>query len=153
MIHASRAFCIAALLTLVAVPSSFAADVHVGINIGVPPPVLVAPPPFVVVPSTPAVSYAPEAPYDVFFYGGQYYAWHGGWFVAGRVGDPWVAVEPYAVPRPIQIVPARFYKVPPGHFHRVPPGHMRYEGGGREGHGGHEGHGHGGHGHGKHEDR
>jgi hypothetical protein len=128
MTHAMRAICCTALLVAVTSAAVRAADVQVGINIGVPlPPVLVVQPPLVVVPTTPAVSYAPEAPYDVFFYGGQYYAWqNNGWFVTPRVGQPWVYVERSRVPRPLLVVPARYYKVPPGHLHGHGRGHGKH---------------------------
>src|SRR5437667_273163 len=70
---------------LLAAPAR-AADVHIGINIGVPPPpppvVVEAPPPLLVVPRTP-VYYAPALPYNYFYYGGLYYTLHEDhWFYA-----------------------------------------------------------------------
>ena len=115
--------------------SAGAADVHIGINVGVPPPppvVIETPPQMVVVPATPAVRYAPEVGVNLFFYGGQYWTFHqGGWFVAPAYSGPWVYVEPVHVPRPVLIVPARYYKIPPGHM-RMMYGHP---------HGKHHGHG------------
>jgi hypothetical protein len=126
------------------------AEVHVGINIGIPAPppfVIPAPPRLAVVPTTPAVRYAPDLEFNFFGYGGQYYTFHeGSWFVAAAVGAPWVYVPIVQVPRPIRIVPARYYRVPPPHCGR--PSH-------RHGHGhhgdwddDHHDHGHNGHGHG-----
>ena len=112
-------------------PSSATAHVQIGVQIGIPlpPPVLVAPPPFVVVPATPAVSYAPSVPYDVFYYGGRYYAWQNGWFVAAGPGRPWTYIETARVPRPVFIVPARYYKIPPGHLKKLYAGpHGPYRG-------------------------
>ena len=127
-----RFFCVVCCLAWgLAWPRPAAAEVNVGIQIGVPPPppILVEPPPFVVVPATPAVRYAPAAPIDVFFYGDRYYAWNGGWFVSASFGQPWVYVETARVPRPVRIVPARYYKIPPGHAKRLYGGpHGPYHG-------------------------
>ena len=129
-----------------------AADVHVGINIGVPPPpppvVMAAPPPLVVVPQSP-VYYAPEVPYNYFYYGGLYYTFSdGNWFTATSYNGPWGYVTMTRVPRPILAVPVRYYKVPPGHWKKHGRPHWDDE---EHGHGrGHEhggGHGHGHHGH------
>jgi hypothetical protein len=120
-----RAFCCAAVF-IVAASVVSAADVQVGVNIGVPPPpVLTVQPPLVVVPNIPDVRYAPQAPYDTFYYGGQYYAWNNdGWFATPRVGAPWVLVERQRVPHQVLVVPARYYKVPPGHLkHKKGHGH------------------------------
>jgi hypothetical protein len=68
---------------------------------------------------------------DVFLYGGRYYAWNGGWFVAAGPGAAWTYLEPSHVPQAVLVVPGRYYKVPPGHL--------------KKGHGGH------GHGHHKHD--
>jgi hypothetical protein len=110
-----------------------AADVHVGINVGIPaPPVIAvpAPPRLIVVPSTPAVQYAPDVGANFFFYGGQYYTYNdGNWFIASAYNGPWVYAR--HVPRPLLVVPARYYHAPP-----------RYHGGRRyyRGHGQGRGH-------------
>src|SRR5436189_6151531 len=96
---------VAAILALTA--PARAADVHVGINIGVPPPpppiVIETPPPLVVVPSTP-VYYAPDVPYNFFYYGGLYYVVHDGyWYSARSPPGPWVFVR--RPPRPLPAVP------------------------------------------------
>ena len=103
------------------------ADVHIGINIGVPPPpppvAVEAPPPLVVVPRTP-VYYAPELPYNYFYYGGLYYTFHdGNWFHAASYAGPWTFVAIERLPRPILAVPVTYYKVKPGHWkeHGPPP--------------------------------
>lgn len=98
-----------------------AADVHVGINLGIPaPPIVVAAPPrLVVVPGAPTVQYAPDLQLNYFSYGGQYYAYNdGGWFTAHDVGAPWVYLPRPRVPRALLAVPAGYYRVPPGHHHR-----------------------------------
>jgi len=147
---------VATIATLLAVGMPLAgaparADVHVGINIGVPPPpaiALPAPPPLVVVPGSP-VYYAPEVPYNFFYYGGTYYVFNDGyWYNSRSAHGPWVFVQ--HVPRAVRYVPARYYHVPPGHLkHHGPPpwaGHGR----GHYKHDDDHGHGHG-HGHGKHD--
>lgn len=107
-----------------------AADVRVGVNIGVPaPPVIVlpAPPQLVVVPGTP-VYYAPSLSVNFFAYGGRYYTLHdGAWFVATKHGGPWTLVPVERVPRPVLGVPVAYYKVPPGHTKdgTGPPGHAK----------------------------
>jgi len=125
-----------------------AADVHVGINIGIPapPPIVVtAPPRLVVVPTTPAVRYAPDISFNFFAYGGRYYTAHeGAWFVATAYGGPWTYVE--RAPHAVRIVPARYYRIPPGHrkkaYGKKAHGHPH---GGPPGHAyGHEKHGRGG---------
>jgi hypothetical protein len=128
-----------------------AADVHVGINIGVPPapPVvaLPAPPQLAVVPGMPVVEYAPGVPFNLFTYGTQYYTFHdGAWFWARTYGEPWVYVPRERVPHTVLAVPVRYYRIPPGHWKKM-HGHP---------HGGHHGedewfeeHGRG-HGHHKH---
>jgi hypothetical protein len=129
--------CCAGLVALAAVCSSVRAraEVNIGINIGVPPPAVVVapvpppavvvagPPQLVVVPTTPAVRYAPGLHVNLFFYDRSYYTFHeGAWFVAPTYGGPWVYVE--RAPRALRIVPARFYKIPPGHMKRI-HGHRR----------------------------
>ena len=146
---------VAAAVVVLSPVGGRAADVHVGINIGVPPPpqvVIEAPPPLVVVPRSP-VYYAPELPYNYFYYGGLYYTFHeGAWFSAVSFRGPWGFVAVNRVPRPLLAVPVQYYKVPPGHWkkHHGPPRWAR-----DDDHGDDRGHGHGhgrGHGHGHHDD-
>ncbi len=88
------------------------AQVHVDIGFHLP-----APPPLVVVPAVPTVRYAPDAPGNFFFYGGQYWVFTpSGWHVSRRHDGPWVFVAPQFVPRPVLTVPVRYYHVPPGHW-------------------------------------
>jgi hypothetical protein len=104
--------------------TSAAAEVNVGINIGipVPPPIIVAAPPFVAVAGVGAVKYAPALSVGVFFYGGNYYAWNNGWFVTAAVGQPWAYVPYSAVPAPVLAVPPRYYKASGGYpRHFGPP--------------------------------
>src|SRR5262245_18509967 len=105
-----------ALVALIALAfaSPAAAQIHVDIGIHLP-----APPPLVVVPGVAAVQYAPAAPGNVFFYSGQYWIFaNGGWHVSRRHDGPWVMVAPQFVPRPVLMVPVRYYHVPPGHWNQ-----------------------------------
>jgi hypothetical protein len=102
------------------VPALGAAQINIGVNIGIPPPppppvVIAAPPQLVVIPGT-RVFYAPEVPHNYFFYGGKAYVFHdSAWFVAPTHNGPWTFVAIEQVPPPIRRVPVRYYKVPPGH--------------------------------------
>jgi hypothetical protein len=88
-----------------------AADVRIGVNIGVPA-VVVAPPAPVVV--APPVVIAPGAP--VYYYGTSYYTFHNGaWFLGAAYGGPWAYVPVARVPHPIIAVPHAYYRMPPGH--------------------------------------
>ena len=103
---------VALLLALVAMP--LPADAQVQVNIGINLP---APPPLVVVPEVRTVQYVTTAPYNLFVYNGQYWAFtNGGWHVASGYNGPWIVVAPHVVPRPLLLVPVRYYHVPPGHW-------------------------------------
>jgi hypothetical protein len=116
----------ALIATTIAAAPAIAADVHVGVNIGIPAPphvVFQAPPRLVVVPGVPAVHYAPDVAVNYFSYGDRYYTYESGnWFVAHADRGPWTYVERRYVPAPILRVPHRYYRVPPrlvggGHWH------------------------------------
>jgi hypothetical protein len=95
------------------------AQVSVNVNIGPPPVIFAEPPRVVVIPRTP-VYYAPDTSYNVFFYEGRYYSYHdGGWFLATSHRGPWAFVPVDRVPRPVVMVPARYYKIPPGHARKM----------------------------------
>ena len=127
------AHAIALLVIALAWPSAGgAADVRVGVNVGVPlppPPIVVAgPPQLVVVPGSP-VFYAPSLSVNFFAYGGRYYTFHeGAWFWARSHRGPWVFVAPERVPRPVLAVPVAYYKVPPGHMKHAGGPHGRDHG-------------------------
>jgi hypothetical protein len=115
------------VLLVLALAAPAAAQVQVNIGISLP-----APPPLVVVPGIASVQYAPSAPGNVFFYGNQYwiYAADGGWHVSRRFDGPWILVAPQFVPRPVLLVPVRYYHVPPGHWkqwQREAPPHWEHE--------------------------
>lgn len=120
---------IALAVTGFPVATALAAQVNVGVNIGVPAPppppiVLAAPPRVVVVPNSP-VSYAPSVDFNLFVYGGRYCTFHdGAWFYASRHSGPWTFIATERVPRPVIGVPVTYYKIPPGHAKKMgnPPG-------------------------------
>jgi hypothetical protein len=108
-----------------------AADVRIGVNIGVPG-VVVAPPPPVIVAPPPPMVIAPGAP--VYYYGTRYYTYYnGGWFLGPAYAGPWTYVPVARVPRPIIAVPHAYYRMPPGHakhFAGPPPwahGHRHWK--------------------------
>ena len=117
-----------ALLALVALVFASPASAQVQVDIGIHLP---APPPLVVVPGIASVQYAPSAPANVFFYGGQYWVFaNGGWHVSRRHDGPWILMAPQFVPRPVLLVPVRYYHVPPGHWkqwQRETPPHWDHE--------------------------
>ena len=106
-----RRLILAAVIVLaLAVPAH--AQVRVDIGIRLP-----GPPVLAVVPGTP-VYYAPRAPANVFFYGHQYWVFHGnGWYAGPTWNGPWVVVDPGYLPAPILRVPVRYYHVPPPVWH------------------------------------
>ncbi|MBM3217155.1 MAG: hypothetical protein FJZ38_00465 [Candidatus Rokubacteria bacterium] len=110
-----------AATALAALPA--AAEVNVNVSIGPPPVIFSAPPRVVVVPKTP-VYYAPDTSYNVFFYDGRYYSFHNGaWFLAASHGGPWAFVPVERVPRPVVLVPVKYYTIPPGHMKKITHGH------------------------------
>ena len=94
-----------------------AADVRVGVHIGVPGIVVAPPAPVVVVPAPPVVI-ATGVP--VYYYGASYYThYNGAWFYGPAYGGPWAYVPVARVPRPIIAVPNAYLRVPPGHAHHI----------------------------------
>ena len=121
--------------TLIAASLAVAMPAHsqvsVSVNIGQPPPVIVAQPVLVPVQASP-VYYAPSYGADVFFYEGRYYTVRDDhWFYAARVNTPWMAIAVGRVPRQILAIPVTYYRVPPGHLRQVrggghcPPGQAK----------------------------
>lgn len=98
-----------------------AAQVNVNINIGSPPPVIVAPPPVVVAsPPTmlflaePGVYVAVGIPYNLYYVSGRYYYAHGAeWFWAAGYDGPWVHVSYRSLPGGLQR-----YKIAQLHVYR-----------------------------------
>ena len=102
-------------------PAYAGADVHIGINLGLPSPpgvVIETPPQLVAVPHTP-VYYAPQLPYDVFTYADHYYTFRANaWYWAPGYGGPWYPIGVERVPRPVLAVPVAYYKEPRHHWKR-----------------------------------
>jgi hypothetical protein len=91
------------------------AEVNVNIGIGLPPVVIPAPPPVVLIPST-YVYFVPDVGADIFFYHGYWYRpHHGHYYRATNYNGPWVTLAPKAVPKAVMYVPTDFRRVPPGH--------------------------------------
>ena len=67
-----------------------AAEVHVNVNIGAPPPIIVRSAPTMVYLPEPAAYVAVGTPYDLYFVSGRYYYFHSNnWFWAPGYGGPW----------------------------------------------------------------
>ena len=91
-----------------AVAAPARSQVNVQLNIGQPPPVIVAQPVLV-----PVSSYGS----DLFFYEGRYYTVRDDrWYSSARLNSPWVAISIGKVPRAVVAVPIAYYRVPPGHL-------------------------------------
>jgi hypothetical protein len=113
-------------------PAGADPDVSVNVHVGLPPPVTLAvPPPLVLVPGLPRVSYAPSVSLDIFRVDRHWYYLHGGhWFVGPSHRGPWKIVAVGGLPAPLLAVPVGYYKVPPGHLkhHGGPPGRGKAKG-------------------------
>jgi len=97
-----------AFLTVLSSAGPSPAQVHVNLGINLP-----APPPLVVIPSTP-IQYAPNVHANYFVYGGEYFVFDNGqWYAASGYNGPWVALAPEFVPLPLLQVPVRYYHRPP----------------------------------------
>lgn len=112
-----------------ALPAPARSQVSVNVNIGQPPPVIVAQPVLVPVQASP-VYYAPSYGPDLFFYDGRYYTVRDDqWFYSARLNTPWVAIGVGKVPRQVLAVPVAYYRVPPGHAKHggghCPPGQAK----------------------------
>ena len=157
------ALCAAVGLALAASPAWSNTNTYFGFTIGVGN---APPPPVVVYRERPHVYLEPETRvyvvedsddddvnYDVFQFGGYWYACDDGyWYRAHSYRGPFRVVDVRYVPRPIFAVPAKHWHH--RHPHGGPPGLTRRGGyvvvEDRDDHGHHHGHGHG-HGH-KHDD-
>ena len=101
---------LAAWLALVPVAPALA---YTGVSIGINIPVY---PRLVAVPGYP-VYYAPNLPYNYFFYDGMYWDFDGdNWYYSRWYNGPWELVDPYAVPLYLLQVPVRYYHRPPAYF-------------------------------------
>ena len=80
-------------------PAAAHAQVHVNVNIGAPPPVIVQAAPTMLFLPGPAMYVAVGVPYDIFFVDGRYYYFHGDdWFWAPGYGGPWVHIVHRSLP-------------------------------------------------------
>lgn len=99
-----------------------AAQVRVDVNIGPPPPyVMAAPPAMVVIPGTYVYAVAdPNA--DILFYNGFWFRPHEGhWFRARSYNGPWAHLAPRQVPQVLIQLPPDYRRIPSG-YHRIPYG-------------------------------
>jgi hypothetical protein len=109
------------IVALLAFVLAAPAQAQVAIDIGVHLP---GPPQPVVVPEVPVVQYVPVGPTNLFFYNGQYWVFaNGAWYLSAGYQGPWIVVAPTFVPRPLLLVPVRYYRVPPGHWRTWEPRH------------------------------
>ena len=109
----ARLLVLGLLAVIALVCSASVAHAQVSVDIGVNLP---GPPSLVIIPHSP-VAYAPAVPANLFFYGGDYYAFKGGhWYVSPVYAGPWAIVAPPHIPAPLLAVPVRYYRAPPGHW-------------------------------------
>jgi len=88
-----------ALLVDITGTTARAAEFHVNINIGTPPPLIVRAAPTMVYLPQPALYVAVGIPYDLFFVGGRYYYVRGNdWFWGPGYGGPWTSVTYRSLP-------------------------------------------------------
>jgi hypothetical protein len=109
-----------ALWMLLGAVTSAAAQVSVGIGIGMPGVSiginLPAYPQLVRVPGYP-VYYAPQMNSNYFFYDGLYWVYQrDNWYASSWYNGPWGLVGPEAVPLYVLRVPVRYYRQPPAYF-------------------------------------
>ena len=91
-----------------------AAEVHVNVNIGAPPPIYVHAAPRMVYVPEPALYVAVGIPYDLYYVGGRYYYYRGdNWYWGPGYGGPWRSVEYRSLPPGL-----RKYKVARLHDYR-----------------------------------
>lgn len=110
------------LVFIVGMPfTGVAAEVNVNISVPPPPPLeFAAPPDVVVVPSGTAEVYLVPNTAGLYFYGGNWYRFHGShWFRASVYNGPWVAIGEAVVPQAVVVIPPDYILgVPPG-YHRI----------------------------------
>jgi len=112
------------VLLLLGFSNKSVAGVSINIGFPLPPPfVFPAPPSVVVIPGT-DVYYCPDAGFDIFFYGGDWYrSFEGRWFLATAYDGPWVYVASPPVvflnlPADFRIVVKGERRIPLGELHR-----------------------------------
>jgi hypothetical protein len=91
-------------------------NVNIGIGIGVPPPnvVIKTAPEVFLIPGS-YVYFAPEVGVQLFFYSGDWYMLHDGyWFRSSYYKGPWNYLPPSRVPVVFLHLPSRYYEIPRG---------------------------------------
>jgi hypothetical protein len=92
-----------ALLASLLAPQAQAAEVHVNINIGAPPPIIVHSAPTMLYLPQPGFYVAVGIPYDLFFVGSRYYYVRGNdWYWGPGYGGPWTHVAYRSLPPGLQ---------------------------------------------------
>lgn len=105
---------VAVLMSLFCTAGMSEAGVNVNVNIGLPPPVVIAAPPALVVVPGSYVYFAPDIEIDLIFFQGFWYRpYSGHWYRSDDYNKGWVVVN--VVPQPILSLPPRWKQVPPGH--------------------------------------
>ena len=100
------------------------AETSVALNINVGVPILKAAPEVVYVPQS-QVYVAPSVEYNLFFFQGYWWAFHGDrWYRAGGYNGPWIIIERRLVPSPLFRVPANFRSVYKSYKH-IPYGQLK----------------------------
>ena len=88
----------AIVFALIGFSSIGLADVHVGVNINLPPLVISGPPEVAVIPGT-YVYFDPDVSVDLFFYDGYWYRdYEGYWYRCASYSGPWVFIDRGSVP-------------------------------------------------------
>jgi hypothetical protein len=107
-----------------------AAEVHINVNIGAPPPIIVRSAPTMVYLTEPAVYVAVGIPYDLYFVSGRYYYLRGdNWFWSPGYGGPWNYVAYSSLPPGLRkFRPARLHEFREREYrvYRVSPRDYRY---------------------------
>jgi hypothetical protein len=89
-----------------------------------PPLLIPAPPPVVLIPGTYAY-FAPDVDADLIFIGGFWYRpYEGGWYRSSYYSGPWRFISSRNVPRVLIDLRPGFRNVPPGH-QRIPHGQLK----------------------------
>jgi hypothetical protein len=105
--HKMKKLCIGTLLLalLIAVPVSTMARVDVSINIGLPPPIMFAAPPALIVLPETYVYAVPDVDVDIFFYNGWWWRpWEGRWYRSRHYDSGWARYG--SVPSFYRVVPS-----------------------------------------------
>jgi hypothetical protein len=113
-------FLMVSLLSVIYTPL-VGAEVDVNISIGIPPPLIFAEPPdVVVVPSGTAYVYMVPGRPGLYFYNSFWYRFYGGhWYWAHTYNGRWSYIETHLVPRYIIDVPPDYYRHLPPRYHRI----------------------------------